>query len=259
LSCSVGSHHQSVADLFSIYFILMTSLATRPVMSAFDGHGNSFHAQDQTASVLRVAAGTGTITQIPVSEWYQASGPGVESAPDGSVWVCSLTNDDGVLLRFARGSVTPEPFMKFHHHLIATQQKRRIIHLAFSKVGLNSSRPVNTMYILTSSLLLPGEESMPEEVIAYEFSTGWEAAFQSNSASFGFGAGVGADEVRATAPAWTVQLPSPAPRSATHRIAVGETSPGKLSLLVTGLIGDAIFQITHTQQNSSSNTTFSVL
>eukprot|EP00035_Acanthoeca_spectabilis_P011545 m.203618 g.203618 ORF g.203618 m.203618 type:complete len:186 (-) comp15373_c0_seq6:522-1079(-) len=118
---------------------LHPSLPT-PVMSAVDGQGNTFHAQDCSPSVLRVDP-AGVATQIPVHLWFNASGPGVVAAPDGSVWICSLTRDDGMLLRFRAGTLVPEPFV----HL--GPGKHRTIHLAFDTESLGRDpEPMNVMY-----------------------------------------------------------------------------------------------------------------
>lgn len=201
-----------------------------PVMSAVDGLGNTFHAQDCTPSLLRVGA-DGSETQVPVGLWFKSSGPGVVAAPDGSVWVCSLTRDDGMLLRFRPGTVVPEPFDHPGSGL-SRSEKRRTIHLAFALADVDGTK-VNMMYVLTSSLLLPGTDPAVEEVSAFAFDKSW-------------------DHMVGTGAVWRARLP--VPHSASHRIAVVDDRGGGTrtrSILVTGLLADVVYQIFSTGQETS--------
>ena len=49
-------------------------------MSAVDGKGFTFHAQDCSPYLLRVDR-QGVSTQVPVGLWFKASGPGVVAGP----------------------------------------------------------------------------------------------------------------------------------------------------------------------------------
>ena len=185
-----------------------------PVMSAIDRGGNVWTAQDQSPSLLHVDS-AGVERQVPVSHYgWKASGPGVVTAPDGSVWVCSLTREDGMLLRFRPNTIVPEPFS----HISG---RHRTIHLAFDDALLNGTA-VNVMYVLTSSLLLQNTEPAEEEVVAFAFDSRWELV---------------SDE-----PVWSVTLP--VQHSATHRIAVLKPAGGPRSLVVSGMLADVLFQIT---------------
>ena len=197
-----------------------------PVMSAVDGHGYTFHAQDCSPFLLRIDP-DGAATQVPVGIWFKASGPGVVAAPDGSVWVCSLTKDDGLLLRFRPGTIVPEPFVQLtalgssaSASVSAAGRVRRTIHLAFDTHLLNGTK-TNVMYVLTSSLLLPGSDTVREEVFGFAFDAAW-------------------DLLLCKTPVY--QIPLPVLNSATHRIAVGLVQ-GRRSLLVTGLLKDVVFQV----------------
>ena len=75
-------------------------------------------------------------------------------------------------------------------------------------------------YVLTSSLLLPGDDvAAKEEVIAFEFDSEWNKV-------------LGPPVFRAVLPV---------AHSAAHRIAVAVVG-GKRSLLVTGLLADVMYQ-----------------
>ena len=195
--------------------VLHPALPT-PVMSAVDGKGNSFHAQDCSPSVMRIDP-HGSITQIPVGLWFKSSGPGVVAAPDGSVWVCSLTRDDGLLLRFRPGTVVPDPFEQ-----IGALGRRRTIHLAFATHRLDGSKG-NVMYVLTSSLLLNVTSPATEEVVGFLFDDSWDQLVSSKP---------------------VLQVALPVQHTAAHRIALAEPAAGaSRSLIVTGLVANALFQI----------------
>ena len=193
-----------------------------PVMSAVDGRGNTFHAQDCSPSLLRIDPAGGE-TQVPVGLWFQASGPGTVAAPDGSVWVCSLTRDDGLLLRFRPGTVVPEPFEQLTH---LGGGKRRTIHVAFATERLDGTK-ANMIYVLTSSLLIPKTTPAIEEVIGYELDDEWN------------------DVAAETGGAPVLHVTLPVQHSATHRIALAEpTHAGAArSLIVTGLATSVLFQL----------------
>lgn len=201
-----------------------------PVMSAVDGQGYTFHAQDCSPYLLRVDP-DGKATQVPVGIWFKASGPGVVAAPDGSVWVCSLTKDDGLLLRFRPGTIVPEPFVQLtalgapasasaSAAGAGAGRVRRTIHLAFDTHLLNGTQ-TNVMYVLTSSLLLPSSTAVREEVFGFTFDATWDVLLRKTP---------------------IYQIPLPVFNSATHRIAVGSVN-GRRSLLVTGLLADVVYQI----------------
>lgn len=192
-----------------------------PVMSAVDGRGNTFHAQDCSPHMLRVDR-VGKATQVPVGLWFQASGPGTVAAPDGSVWVCSLTRDDGLLLRFRPGTVVPEPF----EQLASLGGKRRTIHMVFATERLDGTK-ANMMYVLTSSLLLPKTTPATEEVVGYELDEEWN------------------DVAAETGGAPVLHVTLPVQHSAAHRIALAEPARAGAtrSLIVTGLSASVLFQI----------------
>ena len=70
---------------------------------------------------------------------------------DGSVWVCSLTKEDGLLLRFRAGTIVPEPFV--HVKALAAGagagDRFRTIHIAFDTQLLDGSCQANMMYVLS--------------------------------------------------------------------------------------------------------------
>eukprot|EP00040_Diaphanoeca_grandis_P019307 m.101893 g.101893 ORF g.101893 m.101893 type:complete len:564 (+) comp27361_c0_seq2:96-1787(+) len=210
--------------------------SAEPVMCALDGMNNTFCAQDNTSAVFHVAANGEQTPSIDVLPWSKISGPGAVMSPDGSVWVCALTENE-TLIRFRPGSITPEPFVEWPG--LPYQTERRTIHLAFHEWDFNGVN-YKMMYILTSSLMLDKQEDDGiEEVIAYRLNNDTHTDVWNTP-------------TEGDAPLWVSQLPYR--HMATHRIAVC-TKVAIPSLLVSGLFGNRIYQLRLLMPSESSNIT----
>ena len=122
--------------------------------------------------------GASTFINLPPRFAGSNAGPGVATDGGGNVWVTSLMSESNSLIRFARGSSTPEAVQVLPRPecnglscvgFDASNAVRHMIHMAFSSSGGRSSA-ANVMYVLTSSLL---DSNADEAVFVIEFEDDW--------------------------------------------------------------------------------------
>ena len=205
-----------------------------PTMATFDGKGNAWITQDRVNQILHVTPdGVASQVSLPqivmdvnaheVWSFENGNGPGVSTAPDGSVWLANLGSSKPWLVRFKPGSTDPLIFKD----LLSGGSKEftdvnlRTIHIAFSTKG-GASGKANVMYVLTSSLLDPHGT---EAVIVQEFDKHWNEPITKGG------------EVNYQ------KIVLPSTNSAAHRLAVAENIRPR-SILVTGLLTNVVYQIT---------------
>jgi hypothetical protein len=144
-------------------------------MMAIDSNGNCWVAQDKNPKIAVIDPQTSVAVQLDIpiptnNSLSNASGPGIVTAPDGSIW-CSLLGADGCLLRI---NPLTRRIALYELPRCIWASALRLIHFAFDIVECEDAHgenfDIHYMYALSSSLL---DHQAMNAVIVLRFDTTW--------------------------------------------------------------------------------------